>query len=812
MFKLFSSLFRQSLYSGGMSLFLVALVLAISATTALKFSNQQLHHAIQQQAGELLASDMVLSSTQPLDQQWKNNIQQYQLNHSEVTVFNSMASANDQFVMVNVKAVQDNFPLRGELNISPQSQLKSGEIWLAPRLFDLLKLKVGDDIKIADADFKITGKIIHDANQEIGLSGFSPSVIIHENDIARTNAIQAGSRIDYRLLMSGEVQNIEAFYQHYQSQLTPPMRLRTATEGNTRLMRPIKNLELFMQVANILTLILCGIVIAMTSQRYIKQQQNHIALLRCLGASRQQIMMTFIALLAVVGMIATLFGSALGILFGFSLLKIGMVLLPQIDIQFSIVQILYSALPNALFTYVMVCVGFILPSLFYLSKTSPMQVLRQNELKAMTVSGIMLIGLVSLSLFTVYLTQQVVLSLLIMAVLSVLCLVLYMLMNIFIRALKRFTTLEHWLREPKKISLQVTALALGLSLMTVLLFLKDDLIQRWQQQLPANTPNQFIYGLPPHDKNDLQQQLQDKGWYHTALYPNIRGRLIAKNQQAFTEEQIKQHGALSRELNLTQAEHFPTDNKVTLGEPSFNQTHQVSVEENIAKTLNIQLGDELTFSLPEGDIVAKVVNMRQVEWESFSPNFFFIFSPQTFDENAGSYLGSFHVPKQQEQQLTEIIQQFPNTVFVDIQGIFEQVKRILTVISQLVSLLALLVFVAGLLVLFACLNIMLDERRHEIALLRAIGASKTQLKRYLTIELALVGFIAGLVSIFFAEVISVLITWRMDLKLSIVEQLHWQYWIYLPFGMAILCAILGRYRLRALWYISPLLSLRHLSS
>ncbi|WLF82914.1 ABC transporter permease [Moraxella sp. ZY210820] len=807
MLRLFSSLFRQSLHSGGIVLFIIALVLAISATTALKFSNQQLQTAINQQAGELIASDMVLSSTNPLEPTWKTKAHELHLTTSEVTLFSSMARANDQFTMVNVKAIDRVFPLRGKLDIQPEQSIQQGEIWLSPRLFDILKVKLGEHIFIADGEFKITGEIIHDANQEIGLSGFSPSVIIHRDDIAKTNAIQVGSRIDYRLLMAGTPTAIQQFEQQYKNNLQSPMRLRLANDSNTRLMKPIKNLELYMQLANLLTLLLCGIAIALTCQRYIRQQQEHIAMIRCLGASRGQIMATFSLLLVVVGVIATVIGTLLGIAFGYVLLHVVLNLFPYLNLEFSFSQMMMTILPNAFFTCLMVLCGFVLPSIIHLSKVPPMQVLRQGQFKGMALWGIMLTGLMSLTLFTFYLTQNVNLTLSVMGALSVLCLVLFSLMWLILKALKKLPHLEQWLREPAKISLQMTALALGLSLMSVLFLLKNDLIDRWQQQFPADTPNQFVYGLPPFDKDALEQVLADKNWYRTPLYPNIRGRLIAKNGQAFSDDLLKNHGALRRELNLTQTEQFPKDNQIVLGEQVFKSANQVSVEQNIAQELNIKIGDELTFSLPEGDITAQVISLRSVEWESFSPNFFFIFSPQTFDENAGSYLGSFHLPKADESEMSDIIQQFPTTVFVDIQGIFEQVKRIVTLLSQLVSLLAFLVLSAGILVLLACLNLLMDERRHEVALLRAIGMSQAQLKRYLTIEMASIGLGAGLMSIIFAEIVSFIVAMRMEHS----WQLHWQYWLILPIVMMLLCGLIGRYRLRKLWQIAPLLSLRNLS-
>lgn len=804
--RLFSSLFRQSLHSGGMVLFIIALVLAISATTALTFSNQQLKQAINQQAGELIASDMVLSSTLPLDEKWRQSAHTFHLTTSEVVLFSSMAHVNEQFTMVNVKAIDNAFPLRGTLDIQPKSQIKAGEIWLSPRLFDLLNVKIGDKMSIADAEFLITGRIERDANQEMGISGFSPTVIIHKDDIAKTNAIQAGSRIDYRLLMAGKPEAIQQFEQKYKADIQPPMRLRQAQDNNTRLMKPIQNLELYMQLANLLTLLLCGIAIALTCQRYIYQQQNHIAMIRCLGATRGQVVGAFIALLVVIGLIATALGTILGVVFGYVLLKVITHLFPYLNLEFSVIQVIVTILPNAFFTGLMVLCGFVLPSILHLSRVPPIQVLRQGVLKGLGLSIIILTAIISLTLFTLYLTQNISLTLSVIGALSLLCLILFGLMWFVLKTLKRIHILEQWLREPAKISLQMTALALGLSLMSVLFFLKNDLIDRWQQQFPATTPNQFVYGLPPFEKDALEQVLTEKNWYRTPLYPNVRGRLIAKNEYHFSTEEQQKHGALRRELNLTQTAQFPEDNQITAGAIQFTASHQVSVEQNLATELGIQLGDKLTFSLPKGDFTAQVVSFRAVEWESFSPNFFFIFSPQTLDENAGSYLGSFHLPKADESQMSSIIKQFPTTVFVDIQGIFEQVKRIVQVITQLVSLLAFLVLSAGMLVLMACLNLLMDERRHEVALLRAIGMSQAQLKRYLTIEMSCIGLGAGILSILFAEIVSYIVAWRMDT----IWQLHWQYWLFLPLFMAILCGLIGRYRLKQLWQIAPLLSLRNL--
>ncbi|RYZ80055.1 MAG: FtsX-like permease family protein, partial [Moraxellaceae bacterium] len=340
-------------------------------------------------------------------------------------------------------------------------------------------------------------------------------------------------------------------------------------------------------------------------------------------------------------------------------------------------------------------------------------------------------------------------------------------------------------------------------LLTILLFLRTDLLQRWQHSLPEGTPNQFVYGLPPDQKNQFQQRLTQLQWPATALYPNIKGRLIANNGKPFSEVQIKENNSLRRELNLTQASQFPKDNQLISGQ-SFSAVNQVSVEQKIAEQLNIQLGDQLTMSLPEGNLIAKVVSIRSVNWDSFSPNFFFIYSPNSMDEFAGSYLGSFYVPKSQQTKMASLIQDFPTTVFIDIDAILSEVRRLLSVLGQALALLAGLVAVAGILVLLASLQLLVDQRQREVVLLRVIGLSRRQLRQRLSIEMAIIGLMAGMMAVVMAESISWLMTWRLNIPFT----MHYLWWLILPLFMLCLALIIGQYRLRPLWRTSPLTILR----
>ncbi|OCY98698.1 ABC transporter permease [Acinetobacter pittii] len=815
--NLLKPLLLQSFRTGGLYLLIIALSLAISATTALKFSNDQVKNAVSLQASQMLGADLVLSNNEPIEQSWKKRAEQLDLKQTNVTIFSSMAHTQDQFVMVNVKAIEPLFPPRGQLEIEPSAKaIQSGEVWLSQRAADLLKVKLGDTVSIADGTFRFSGVIVRDSNQELGFSGFSPTVIIHQADIAKTHAIQIGSRIDYRLLMAGSPEQVQSFSKQFKQQHQPSkepdetagLRLRDASESNSRLLRPLENLDTFLQLANILTILLCGIAIALTSQRYVQQNQDHIALIRCLGASKFQILWAYIGLLCIVSAISIVLGSLLGLIMGFGLLQLMLQLIPQLELSFSVVPLLVGPLPIAIFTSVIVLLGFILPSIWELLNTPPIRVIREQAKSRKSLFFMFFAGITSLVVFSLVLSENLMLSILVLAAIIVLCILLYTVVWLLLRSLKKLKNrLSFYIRSPSQSALQITALALGLSLITVLSVLRTDLLERWQQQLPEGTPNQFVYGLPPFDLKAFEQQLKQHGWQSTPLYPNIRGRLLAKNDVPFSKEAIKQNNSLRRELNLTQSNQLPNDNVITKGQAQFNGVGQVSVESKTAESLGIQIGDKLTFGLPEGNLQAKVVNFRSVEWESFSPNFFFIFSPKTLDENAGSYLGSFYVPKQDQPKMITIIQQFSNTVFIDVDRILDEVKRLMNVLVKIVTVLAALVGFSGILVLIACLNLLMDERRREVALLRSFGLSKNKMKQMLSFEIGFLGLLAGIVACCFAEVISAIASYKMNMAI----QWHIEIWLILPIGMMLVCALIGRYRLGYLCNLPPLQSLRELN-
>jgi putative ABC transport system permease protein len=835
--NLFAILWRQSLGSRTLGVLFAALVLAVTATTMLQFAKYTLLTSITQQAGQLLAADVAVSSSAPINPVWRERGKQ--LRQTEVLSFSSMAQVGEQFELVSVKAVEPAYPLRGTLLIQPAAAPCSsgqgsactskppaafashapaaGTIWVESRLLDVLHVTIGQQLRISDASLTVAGVIERDPNRELGFGGFAAEVIMNQVDVAATHVIQPGSRLDYRLLLAGAPDTVADFSKQYAHAVTAGERLRNAGQNNNRLNKPIRLFTDYAQLAGLLTVVLCGIAVALSARRFAAAQLDGLALLRCIGATERQLALGFFAVLAVLWVAAVLLGAVLGALGAQGLLALIKGTLPALEISFSPLLFIRQPLLTGMLTATVTLFGFALPSLWQLLHVSPLRVLRTEAFgsvqRFMARGGALhtrwlLPSFIALLLigFVILQTGKVTFSLAMIAAVAMLLVVVFGLVWIVVMLLKRSQRFESpLLRQPVVTALQIMALALGLGLVCSVVLLRDDLLNRWQRSLPLGTPNQFVYGLPPDQKADFEVAIAANHWHSSPLYPIAKGRLLKINDTVVSA-QLKRDQNLERELNLTMSAQIPSDS-IRVAGGRFTAPMQVSVEEKVAEKLGLKLGDRVSMSLPEGDLTAQIVSIHSVDWNNFKPNFFFVYSAQSFDAAAGSYLGSFYVPPADHLQLAQVVQRFPTTMLIDVDGVMQEIRHLLDMLGQALNVLAGLVGLSGLLVLLASLHASMDERRREAALLRALGASQSQLRRRLIAELAWLGLGAGLLAVVIAESTGVALAYRFELAI----RPHGYLWLIAPLLMMGLTVWVGLGRIRPLWTTPPALILRELN-
>ncbi|EAV9009480.1 FtsX-like permease family protein, partial [Salmonella enterica] len=373
-------------------------------------------------------------------------------------------------------------------------------------------------------------------------------------------------------------------------------------------------------------------------------------------------------------------------------------------------------------------------------------------------------------------------------ILALLCgLVGWMLLNVLrgmtLTSLPLRLAVSRLLRQPWSTLSQLSAFSLSFMLLALLLVLRGDLLDRWQQQLPPESPNYFLINIASEQVAPLKAFLAEHQVIPQTFYPIVRARLTKINGNP-TEGQ--QDESLNRELNLTWQDTRPAHNPLVAGHwPP--KSGEVSMEEGLAKRLNVKLGDSVTFMGDTQAFSAKVTSLRQVDWESLRPNFFFIFPSGALDGQPQSWLTSFRW-ENGNGMLTQLNREFPTVSLLDIGAILKQVGQVLEQVSRALEVMVVLVTLCGMLLLLAQVQVGMRQRHQELVVWRTLGAGKKLLRTTLWCEFAMLGLVAGLVAAIGAE------TALAILQINVFDfpwEPDWRLWGALPFCGALLLSVCG---------------------
>jgi putative ABC transport system permease protein len=305
-------------------------------------------------------------------------------------------------------------------------------------------------------------------------------------------------------------------------------------------------------------------------------------------------------------------------------------------------------------------------------------------------------------------------------------------------------------RRPAATVVQVVSLSLGLMALLLLTVVRGDLMSAWRNTMPPDAPNRFIINIQPDQKDAIAARLKAAGVKEVPMFPMIRGRLVAVNGKAITSETYsdeRARGLAEREFNLSTTTQLPAQNQVTSGQWAMDGTAgQASVEEGLAKTLGLKLGDAMRFDIAGSLVEAKITSLRKLEWGSMRVNFFVIINPGAMADAPQTWITSYHLPPQATAAGNALSREFPNLTIIDVGGVLRQVQSVLDQVVQAVEFLFAFTLLSGVLVLYAALMGSQDERRREAGLLRALGATRRQLSQAQLIEFMLVGGLGGLLA------------------------------------------------------------------
>jgi len=356
------------------------------------------------------------------------------------------------------------------------------------------------------------------------------------------------------------------------------------------------------------------------------------------------------------------------------------------------------------------------------------------------------------------------------------------------------TTAPRWLvlatrqisARPAYTVVQVSALAVGLLALVLLVLLRTDLIGSWRKATPPDAPNRFVINVMPEQGDAFRQALDKAGVAKYDWYPMIRGRLVAVNGRAVSPEDYAEDRAkrlVDREFNLSHSARKPDNNTLVGGAWTEEEQGAISVEEGIAKTLNLKLGDSLRFDIGGMQTESKITSLRKVDWGSMRANFFVMYPVSRLENVPSTYMGAFKAPATPGFD-NALVRQFPNVTNVDMTSTINQVQRVLDQVIRAVEFLFGFTLAAGLVVLFAAVTATREDRAKEFAVMRAVGAQGSLLRQVQRTELAGVGFLAGTL----ASVVASGVGWALA---RFVFEFEWTVSLWVPLFGAIAGAVLA---------------------
>ena len=749
--------------SGELRVLMLALLVAVSALTAVGFFTSRVSRAVDQQAGEVLAADLRLQAREPIDRAYFDLAVNAGLRTAELSTFPSVVFHGEDSALTAIRAVSGTYPLRGRVRIADEpfgeareTSATPGvrEAWLEARLFAQLGVKIGDRIRVGASELTVTHVLDYRPDQGSQFVDLAPTLLMRLEDVSTTGLMQKGSRISHAALFAGEPQRVAQFKQELSARKKRGERLVDVEDASPQIRSAIDRAGRFLSLSALVTILLAAIAVAISSRRYVARHLDTVALMKSMGAPQRLVLAISVLELLMIAIIAGVLGAVVGYA-------------AQEGIAFLLKDLVRGELPRpalgagvlGLMTSILILVGFALPPLLQLRHVPPARVLRRNleppPLRYATVYGAALAALTAL---LTWLVRDRDLLLYVFGATFATFAVLMLAGWMLVRALGVFRAsvgvswrygMANIARRGRDSVIQIVAFGLGLMVLLLLAVVRDDLMQEWRASLPADAPNHFMINIRPDQSAGVRDFFTSRDLATPQLAPMVRARLAQINGAPVSDLRMSSDRGrefLEREANLTWAEQMQLDNKIVAGEwwrPGDGGGPRVSVEIELAEALGLKVGDALTYDVAGETITAQVASFREVQWDSFRPNFFMVFSPGTLDDSAGTYITSVHIPRERRTVLLDFVRQFPEVTAIDLEAILTQVRGVMDKASLAVQYVFGFTLLAGVTVLLAAIQATRDERRYESAILRTLGASRRVVLQGVAAEFTTLGLLAG---------------------------------------------------------------------
>ncbi len=812
--------------SGELGVLLLALTVAVAALTGVGFLVSRISAAVALQASSVLAADIRLGSPHPIADSYFAEATRRGLRSARSANLLSVVFNGEASQLTNLAAVSAQYPLRGRVLIAPEPFAKGspaagipapGEVWPDSKLLAAVGGRVGGQLAIGAANFRVTHVLISRPDQSGTFADLAPNLLMNAVDLPATQLIQPGSRVSYSALFAGARAGVDDFKAWLTVHKGPGERLRDITDASPQVRNAVDRAGRFLSLASLVSVLLCAIAVAMAARRYVYRHLDTVALLKTLGATRYFTLAMSVLQLLTLALVASVAGAALGFLAQEWLLRTIRGLLAVSELP----PASLTPLAIGFVTAIAVLAGFALPPLLQLARVPALRVLRRDVGPPPPLVLLAFGPAVAVVLLLIYwVVPDVRLLLYFTAGLAafVVALTLAGALLVHLAGGLRGRVGVAWRYGVANLSrrraesvVQLVAFGTGIMVLLLLGILRGDLNGDWQRTLPSNLPNYFFINIPPAARADFIGFLEAHGARTTRVLPMIRGRLTSINGRAVESLHAARHGEdtfATREQNLTWAAELGPDNRLVAGRwwtaADFGKP-LVSLATEFQESLGVQVGDHLIFDIAGETLEVTVASIRKVKWDTFQPNFFIVFPPGVLESAAGTYMTSAYFAPGAARSLAQLAHRFPSVSIFDIDELLAQVRAVLDKAALAVQSVFVFTLFAGLTVLLAAVQSSRDERRYESAMLRTLGASRGTVVQGVLAEFATLGTLSGLLAALGATIAAYFLTTQwLDLRYTF----EFMPWVEGVVGGALLVATGGWLATRSVVNQPPLTTLR----
>lgn len=821
-------LLNHELRRGELTIIFLAIVLAVATVFSLSGFSSQIKRALVEQSSSFIAADKVLESSHKIDEGVLIQSANHNLLSAQQIIMSSMVFTqsndpnNSSMLLASLTATSALYPLRGELLVSTTKQQiiddkahpvhapKLGEIWVDNKLIIKLKVNIGDKLEIGVRKFKIAGVIKQLPDASFSLFTAGPKIILNLGDIYSTDLIQPGSRLSYKYLFAGKKDNIEKFSAWLTPKINETQRWYDIKSRQNALAKTLSKAEKYLSLASMLGIILAAVAVAVAARRYSQRHQTNVAVFKALGASLTYIKQLYLLHWTLLSLVSI----SVGVACGYLIQLLGLAAMADYLPNANNGDLLYP-LTLSVITGLLCAVAFAIVPLAQLIKTSPLAVIRPIANAKLTLFSWQHIpALFALLALLLIFSQNWQLSLALLIGGVIIISVLIVLARLVMSAGRSVGSkagqalqlaIANLKRRANENSVQLVSFTIAIQLLLLLLVVRNELLTDWQAQLPDNTANRFLINISQSQVNKVNEFVENNNIHASGLYPVFLGRLSAVNDEAINNEATKDEiksvdngrRGIGRELSLTWRNELPDQNEIVGGTwwQNNDTKPQVSIEQRIAKRLNIKLGDVLTFNLGSDIFDVEVTSIRTVNWQSMQPNFYMIFNQKVLQDFPATYIASLYVDENQTADFNKFIEKYPTITVLDVDAMINQLRSVIKQVSIAIEFILILVILAGSLVLVAQVQATMEERQRDLAILRTLGAKGRLLRNSVLYEFVALGLIAGFLASAAMEVAVYILQTRV---FEMNASFHFKFWLI---GMGAGGLFVGLMGLLSCWHL-----------